>query len=105
MTRKPAFWITLALAGLAGSVLALKLFPVAFPILSVDIEMDRQGALDQARDLADRFQWEPAEFRQAASFGHLDPAFQTYMELEGGGLEEINRLVGEGVFSLYAWRV
>ncbi len=105
MTRKPAFWIILTLLGLAGSVLALRLFPVAFPILSVDIEMDRQGALDQARDFADRFQWEPAEFRQAASFGQLDPAFQTYMELEGGGLEEINRLVGEGVFSLYAWRV
>ena len=105
MTRKPTFWIILALLGLAGSVVAFRLFPVAFPILSVDIEMDRQGALDQARELAGRFQWDSTDFRQAASFGHLDPAFQTYMELEGGGLEELNRLVRGGVFTLYAWRV
>ncbi len=105
MTRKPAFWIALALLGLAGSILAFRLFPVAFPILSVDIEMDREGAMDEARELAARFQWDPSDFRQAASFGQLDPVFQTYMELEGGGLEELNRLVREGVFSLYAWRV
>jgi membrane protease YdiL (CAAX protease family) len=105
MTRKPAFWIVLALLGLAGSVLALRLFPVAFPILSVDIEMDRQDALGEARALAERYQWEPFEFRQAASFAHLNPAFQTYMELEGGGLEELNGLVEDGVFTLYAWRV
>jgi len=105
MTRKPAFWIALALLGLAGSTLAFRLFPVAFPILSVDIRMDREGAMDQARELAVRFQWDPADFRQAASFGQLDPVFQTYMELEGGGLEELNRLVSEGVFSLYAWRI
>ena len=105
MTRKPAFWIVLGLLGVAGSAIAFRLFPVAFPILSVEIEMDRQGALDQARGLHDNFQWDPADFRQAASFGHLDPAFQTYMELEGGGLEELNRLVHEGVFTLYAWRV
>ena len=105
MTRKPAFWITLALLGLAGSFLALRLFPIAFPILTVDIEMDRQEALAEARTIANQNQWEPAEFRQAASFAHLDPAFQTYMELEGGGLEELNALVGEGVLTLYAWRV
>ena len=105
MTRKPVFWIALALLGLAGSVLAFRLFPVAFPILAVDIEMDRQGALDQAQGIADRFHWDPEDSRQAASFGQLDPAFQTYMELEGGGLEELNRLVQEGAFALYAWRV
>jgi len=105
MTRKPAFWIALALLGLAGSILAFRLFPVAFPILSVDIEMDREGAMDQARELAAHFQWDPADFRQAASFEQMGPVFQTYMELEGGGLEELNRLVREGVFTLYAWRV
>jgi len=105
MTRKPVFWIVLALLGIAGSVLSFRLFPVAFPILSVNIEMDREGALDQARELATRFGWEPDVFRQAASFGHLDSAFQMYMELEGGGLEEIHRLDQEGIFSLYAWRV
>jgi membrane protease YdiL (CAAX protease family) len=105
MTRKPVFWIVLALLGIGGSVLAIRLFPSAFPILSVEIEMDRQEALDRAREIADRFQWGPEDYRQAASFGHTDPAFQTYMELEGGGLEELTRLVDEGAFTLYAWRI
>jgi len=105
MTRKPIFWIILTVLGLAGFVLAFRLFPVAFPILSVDIEMDRQGALDRAQELAVEFNWDPTEFRQAASFGHSNPAFQTYMELEGGGLEELNSLARGGIFSLYTWRV
>ncbi|MGD2122505.1 MAG: type II CAAX endopeptidase family protein [Gemmatimonadota bacterium] len=105
MTRKPAFWISLAILGTAGAILAVRLFPSAFPLLSVNIEMDREGALEQARALVEEHEWDPAEFRQAASFGHLDPAFQTYMELEGGGLEELNRLVSDGSITLYAWRV
>jgi membrane protease YdiL (CAAX protease family) len=105
MSRKPPFWILLTILGLVGTLLAVRLFPLAFPLLAVDIQMDRDGALREARALADRLGWAPAEPRQAASFGHLSPAFQTYMELEGGGLEEMNRLVREGVVSLYAWRV
>ncbi len=105
MTRKPAFWVAITILGLAGSVLAFRLFPVAFPILSVEIGMDREEALAQALALGDEFAWGPADFRQAASFGHQDPTFQTYMELEGGGLEELNRLVEEGTIQLYAWRV
>lgn len=105
MTRKPFFWIALVVLGLAGSATAIRLFPVAFPILSVHIDMDREGALKEASELATRMRWDPPDFRQAASFGQLDPAFQTYMELEGGGLEELNRLTREGILTLYAWRV
>ena len=103
--RKPALWATLALFGLLGAFTALRLFPAAFPLLAVDIEMDRESALEEARVLANRFQWDPAEPRQAASFGQVDPTFQTYLELEGGGLEELNRRVGEGLFTIYTWRV
>jgi len=105
LSRRPAFWVALALLGVAGTLTAVRLFPVAFPLLAVDIRMDRDSALEQGRVLADRFGWAPAGARQAASFGHLNPAFQTYMELEGGGLEELNRLVLDGVVGLYAWRV
>ncbi len=105
MTRKAAFWISLAILGIAGTILAVQLFPMAFPLLSVNIEMDREGALEEARALAEGYAWDPVEFKQAASFGHLDPAFQTYMELEGGGLEELNRLVGDGSLTIYAWRI
>lgn len=105
MTRKPAFWVVIAILGLAGSVLAFRLFPVAFPILSVEIGMDRDEAMARAQGMESEFAWGPGGFRQAASFGHQDPTFQTYMELERGGLEELNRLVEEGTLHLYAWRV
>lgn len=84
MTRKPAFWIVLVLLGLTGTFLANRLFPEAFPLLAVDVQMDRSQAMEQAGTLSRRFDWGPSDARQAASFGQLDPAFQTYMELEGG---------------------
>jgi membrane protease YdiL (CAAX protease family) len=105
MMRKPGPWFVLAVLCLAGAVTALRLFPEAFPVLAVDIEMNREEALSEARALAEDFRWEPSGFRQAASFSRLDPMFQTYMELEAGGLEEIKRRVRAGQFVLYAWQV
>ncbi len=105
MTRKPAFWIVLVLLGLTGTFLANRLFPEAFPLLAVDVQMDRSQAMEQAGTLSRRFDWGPSDARQAASFGQLDPAFQTYMELEGGGLGELNRLIREGEVTLYVWKV
>lgn len=105
MTRKPAFWIALLLLGLTGAFLASRLFPEAFPLLAVDVEMDRSEAMEEADTLAQRFDWGPSNARQAASFGQLDLTFQTYMELEGGGLGELNRLIREGEVILYAWKV
>jgi len=105
MMRKPVLWVTLVMLAVLGSATAVRLFPRAFPLLAVDIEMDRGTALAEARTLAARFQWDPADAREAASFGRLDPTFQAYLELEAGGLEGLNQQLREGVFALYAWRV
>jgi len=48
MTRKPAFWILLTVLCLASAAFSWRYFTRAFPLLSVDIRMDRQGALAQA---------------------------------------------------------
>ena len=45
MSRKPTFWIALALVSLAGAVFAYRYFPQAFPVLQLDISMDRPAAL------------------------------------------------------------
>lgn len=103
--RKPATWVVLGILCLAGTVTAYRFFPEAFPVLAVDVEMDREEALSEARALAAEFGWEPTDFRQAASFSRLDPMFQTYLELEAGGLEEVNRRVRAGHLTLYAWQV
>jgi membrane protease YdiL (CAAX protease family) len=48
---------------------------------------------------------EPADFRQAATFGQTDPQVQTYVELEGGGPEAFARLVSDGPYRPYVWQV
>ena len=42
VTRRPAFWITYAIASLAALVIAVRLFPLAIPIVNLDITMSRE---------------------------------------------------------------
>ena len=104
MLKKPAFWIFLVLLSLVGSVFAYQYFPQAFPIVSLNITMDRERALRVARDLAAQHDLSPPNFRQAASFSG-DQRVQTFVELEGGGKEEFARMLSEGLFAAYTWRV
>src|SRR5580704_4301259 len=104
MTRKPAFWIFLTVLCLASAAFSRRYFTRAFPLLSVDIRMDRQGALAEARRLAADQQLGPPEFTSAASFS-VDDAVQTFVELEGGGKPAFSALVADRQFTPYRWRV
>lgn len=104
MFRKPIFWILLSLAAAAGVLFAVKYFSAAFPIVSVDVRMNRQAALRSARDLAKRYPWEPQGYQQAAAFD-LDREVQNYVELEAGGKEAFGRMLKEGFYSPYQWIV
>ncbi len=46
----------------------------------------------------------PPDYRQAASFG-LDEETQTFVELEGGGKEAFTRMMRDGLYAAYTWRV
>ena len=81
MLRKPAFWLLFGLISAGAALYALRNFSVAFPLVSVDIRMDRRAALEAARTLAARYAWPPATFDQAASFG-VDQQVQNFVELE-----------------------
>ena len=81
--RRPAFWLVLAVFSIASAVVAVRYFPRAFSIVALDITMDREQALAQARDVMARESLGPAGYRQAASFT-LDGEAQTFIELEGG---------------------
>jgi hypothetical protein len=104
MTRKPAFWILLTVLCLASAAFSRRYFTRAFPLLSVDIRMDRQGALAEARRLAADQQLGPPDFTSAASFS-VDDAVQTFVELEGGGKPAFSALVADRQFTPYRWRV
>lgn len=66
--------------------------------------MDRDAALMAARDLAQKHAWPPEGFEQAVSFSG-DQEVQNFVELEGGGKEELGRILKEGTYSLYKWDV
>jgi membrane protease YdiL (CAAX protease family) len=82
MRRPPAWFILVGLLGVAGAFFALLAFPLAFPLVDVDLRMDRGSALEAAATLAAEEGWGPEGYRSAASFGDADPGARIFLELE-----------------------
>jgi hypothetical protein len=101
---RPRTWVALTVLAVASGVLALRLFPRAFPIVQLDLRMDREAALRAARDLATRERVGPQDFREAASFTS-DLEAQTFVELEGGGKDVYAQMLREGLYAAYTWQV
>ncbi|MBS0319464.1 MAG: CPBP family intramembrane metalloprotease, partial [Proteobacteria bacterium] len=101
---RPAFWIAFAAAAVVGLVTALKLFPVAMPIVNLDIKMSRAAALAAARERAAALKLAPPDARSAILF-RSDGDAQNYIELEGGGKDAFGKLVAGNLFSPYTWEV
>ena len=102
--KRPLSWILLAAVALAAIFVGVRYFPQAFSIVALDISMDRDRALADARTIMDRDRRGPAGYRQAASFGGDEEA-QTFVELEGGGKDVFTRMLRDGLYSAYTWRV
>ena len=97
MTRRPLFWIILSLLSISGVMYFIKNYDTAFPALSVDIKMSREMALKEADKLAKKYNFLPAEYRKAVSFDG-DRNFQTFVELEGGGLDTFKMFYLEDIW-------
>jgi hypothetical protein len=105
LVRRVWFWVVLVVAAATCAVLSYRLFPRVFPVVSVDIRMDRADALRAAAKLAAEQHWGPGgHLRDVASFGS-DGSTQAFIELEGGGKPALDRLLHDDLFSLYAWQV
>ncbi len=102
--KRPALWILLAAVSVVAAGVGIRYFPQAFSIVALDITMDRERALEDARTVMAREGFGPAGYRQAASFTGDDEA-QTFVELEGGGKEAFTRMLREELYAAYAWRV
>lgn len=102
--RHPAVWIAALVVCGGGALFAATNFARAFPIISLDIRMDRAAALASAAELAARYGWGPDDYHQAASFS-LVPEVQEFLELEGGGVEAFRDALGRDDFHPYRWRV
>ena len=104
MFRRPAFWAAFAAASAACAAFAVLNFPRAFSRVELDLEMDRAGALAEARRLAGELDWGPPDYRQAASF-RVDDRVRSFVELEGGGAPAFQGLLRDGPFHPYQWIV
>jgi membrane protease YdiL (CAAX protease family) len=104
MLRKPYFWIAFLIIATICVVLAARVFPLAFPLVTLDLQMDREGALASAQELAEEHGWGPAGYRQAAVF-RVDAQVQSFVELETGGNQAFANMIEGDLFSPFTWVV
>src|SRR5215471_8844252 len=104
MLRRPLFWIAFAALSVAAAIFTFKNFSTAFPLVSINLKMDRPDALRMARSLAEKNVWPSKGFDEAAEFA-ANQEVQNFIELEGGGKPELRRIVQEKIFSPFTWRV
>ena len=104
ISRRPLFWIILSSTFLGGTVFSIKYFSKAFPIVNLNISMDRKEALLAAQQLAQKYAWGPKGFEQTASFS-ADEMTKNFIELEGGGKKTLNNIIKEKYYAPYTWSV
>jgi len=103
-TRTPAFWIAFVVLAAIALAIAWRLFPLAIPLVNLDITFSRTDALARAETVAAGLRLAPEEALRAARFAH-DGATQNYVELEGGGKAAFGALVKGGLYAPYWWDV
>ena len=102
--QTPTFWICFVLASLIALSAVFKYFPQAFPIVSLDLRMDRSQAQDSAQELAQKYGWGPAGHNQVAVFD-LDSKVQHFVELAAGGNAAFAQMLKDGLYNPYQWKV
>ena len=94
----------MTLVAAASAWIAWRLFPLAIPLVNLDITFSREAALAKAQVLAATHRLAPVDARVAAVFNHDDDA-QNYIELDGGGKAAFARLVDGRLYAPYWWEV
>src|SRR5581483_10150101 len=83
---KPITWVVLLFVSAGLSFFAFRMFTKAFPIIHLNLAINRHEALHKAQELAQRYHLGPHEYSQAIEFA-TDTSTKTYVELEGGGVQ------------------
>lgn len=103
-SRTSLFWLILIALCFGSIGFALRYFYKTFPVITLDLTMDRAQALNKARELAQLHQWGPADYQQAVTFS-TDEETKNFIELEAGGKEELAHIIKEEYYSPYTWHV
>ena len=104
-TRWPAFWIAYGCLAAMCLVLAWRLFPLAIPLVNLDIKLSRNDAVAKALALAKERNLVAFEDPRTAARFRNDQGAQNYIELEGGGKPAFAQMVEGTVYAPYWWEV
>lgn len=100
----PATWILGAVLSLVAAATAIQLFNARIPALDVKIEFSREQALQATAELQQQRFPDLTTSRAATHFGR-DQTLQTYVELEGGGLEAFREHIDDPNLAPFAWNL
>jgi len=104
MFRKPQFWVVFVVVSVLCTAWAVMHFAEAFPLVTLDVTMDRVAAAAAAEELAVDRGWGPENARHAVEFS-LDGRVQSFVELEAGGKEAYTEMIAGKLYSPYTWVV
>jgi hypothetical protein len=102
--EKPRFWIIFSIISALLLGYTWHYFPKALPLLQLNITMDREQAITQARELAQRYGWQPHDAHTSATFD-TDSTTQTFVELAGGGQQTFIDMVKNEWYMPFQWNV
>ncbi|MEE3278162.1 MAG: hypothetical protein VX211_00060, partial [Pseudomonadota bacterium] len=105
MNKHRFIWAAFAASSVVCAFIAYSFFPKAFPVVSVDISMTRELAIEHALDLSQAHGWGPAQPQRDATSFETNIPVKTFIELEAGGTEAFARLLDDPILSPYTWRV
>jgi hypothetical protein len=97
-------WLGATLFSLLCYAFAFHFFPKAFPIIHLDITMDREQALEKADSIAQAHHYGPEDHQNAVAF-HTDSTVQTFIELEAGGKDAFINMMENKLYIPYTWNV
>lgn len=102
--RSPIFWVSSVVASIGFIFFTIRFFSSAFPIVHIDLKIDRSQALQKANELAEKYGWGPTDYQQAIQFSTDTPA-KTFIELEGGGVSAFVKMIDDNVYIPYTWDI
>src|SRR5436190_9078691 len=102
--RSSIFWISATIISVFCYIFAFHFFSKTFPIIHLDITMNREQALQQSQDIAQNYHYGPADHQSAVMF-QTDATVKTFVELEAGGKKAFIHMMENKLYMPYTWNV
>lgn len=103
LPRAGIFWPLCIVISFVCAGFAFKYFSHAFPLFTIDLRMNRSGALKKGEALANQYHWGPDGPQQTASFA-TDTLVKTFVELAAGGKTAFVDMMKKRLYLPYTWQ-